>query len=286
MTDYLPSEKATTIRQPSTANLMLDSDDRDSGDLYASNFSISRSNSLLNGYFTRIGTTEVVLEWTTPNISSQIGNNTITIITDPAGTPTTSVITLPNGFYTAKDALDEIVALLNVSVGIVTTYTLSPVNGVLYLTNGGPALNFTINVGLLATQLFGPAVLGNINASVPITAPDIRPCRYLDFVSNQLTYNQDLKDTATNPVSRDVLCRWYFVYSDPTYPAVDAYGFPILMGYIPFYLRRTFSPPKQIKWSPNMPIGNLSFTVYNNVGNQQYMVPTTNWLMTLQVSEN
>jgi hypothetical protein len=58
------------------------------------------------------------------------------------------------------------------------------------------------------------------------------------------------------------------------------------MGYTPFCARRTFNPPKQIKWSPNQPIGNLAFQVLAATGeiypNESLL---SAWQMTLQVSE-
>ena len=57
------------------------------------------------------------------------------------------------------------------------------------------------------------------------------------------------------------------------------------MGYSPFSIRRTFNPPKQIKWSPNQPIGQLSFRVLKSDASLVPMLPSTNWGMVLQVSE-
>jgi hypothetical protein len=65
------------------------------------------------------------------------------------------------------------------------------------------------------------------------------------------------------------------------------------MGYKPFTLRRLYSPPKQIRWESNLPIGNISFQVFGDDGqlatrmvkNFPGTIPGCNWLMTLQVSE-
>ena len=68
--EFVPSEKAFPIRVPSTANLMIDSADRDADMfLFPNSFSIIKTNSILNGFFTRVGTTEVVLDWFQGNIS-------------------------------------------------------------------------------------------------------------------------------------------------------------------------------------------------------------------------
>jgi hypothetical protein len=67
------------------------------------------------------------------------------------------------------------------------------------------------------------------------------------------------------------------------------------MGYSAFQVRRIFSPPKQIRWEPNLPVGNLAFQVYGNrSGGESELLDfalisnaggNINWLMTLQVSE-
>jgi hypothetical protein len=75
----------------------------------------------------------------------------------------------------------------------------------------------------------------------------------------------------------------------PGTTTVDAYAFPILMGYEPFVLRRLFNPPKQIKWDPLQPMGNLTFQVFGSDGDEvvdDTADRITNWLMTLQLSEN
>jgi len=300
MTTFLPAEKGMTIRQPSTANLMLDSADRNAS-IYpnANSFFIQKNESILNGYFTRIGTTEVVLEYATPNISSTIGNNTIVI--DLSGTTSgagKATRTIAAGFYTAEQLIDWLTKQLTDLSGGVTpnvTWTVAPTTGVegvgsgavltpsaaVYAGFSGPIADM---LGITSPILsYGPNPATENQLFITNVGVDLRPFRYLDFTSQQLTYNQDLKDAATNSVNRDVLCRWYMAWDQP--PALDGYGFPILMGYTPFVLRRTFSPPKQIRWDNIQPVGQLGFSVFTD---QNVLAPfnfATQWLMTLQVSE-
>ena len=293
MTTFLPAEKGMTIRQPSTANLMLDSADRTAGS--ASAFSIIRNQSLVNGFFTRIATAEVVLEWNEPNVSdnSYYGLNLFAQYDDGAG-GNQEQINIPNGNYTIAELINNLASQLNsykgtfdVSWNVVPApggganffpvATAAPVNGNL----SGPLILLLFGQGTLtyATGTFFGATISGI---------DLRPLRYIDFVCTQLTYNQDLKDTATNTINRDVLCRWYFADDGPT--ALDEYGYPILQGYKPFVQRRLFNPPKQIRWDNIQPLGNLEFALYNPAGQNLNLpaLPTesaTNWLMTLQISE-
>ena len=286
MADFVPSEKGTTIRQPSTANLMIDSADRFAPTQPTSNILVAKDSSILNGFFTRIGTTEVVLEWRDANFSAALNNLTFQLdILGATGTPYT--LTLPEGFYTAASLIQAITALCSSLSGTTgTTFAAAGGNGIATIT---PAVN-TVQFRLLG---FAPTVLGIADiaytaAGDPLivngTNVDLRPYRYLDFISTQLTYNQDLKDaTSSRNVDRDVLCRWYFAFDQP--PSLDAYGMPILMGYTPFVLRRSFSPPKQIRWDARQPLGQLSFQVYPNSSPLLAKMDNSQWLMTLQVSE-
>jgi hypothetical protein len=293
MTTFLPAEKGMTIRQPSTANLMLDSADRTAGS--ASDFSIIRPQALLNGFFTRIATAEVVLEWNQPNVSdnSYYGLNLFAQYDDGAG-GNQERIDVANGNYTVAELINYLQVQLN---SYKSTFDVSwnvvpaPGGGANFFPVAtGAAVSGNLS-GPLILLLFGEGTLAyNTGTFFGATVPnvDLRPLRYIDFVSQQLTYNQDLKDAATNSNNRDVLCRWYFADEGPT--AIDEYGYAILQGYKPFVQRRLFNPPKQIRWDNIQPLGNLSFALYNPAGQNLNLpaLPTeslTNWLMTLQVSE-
>jgi hypothetical protein len=290
MSTFLPAEKGMTIRQPSTANLMVDSADRDIvRNPSPADFQISRPQALLNGFFTRIATTEVVLEYNTFNVTGA----TLTI--DVSGGTVSNFICFA-GNYTVAMLIDFVVAQLTAKLPG-TTWAVVPFAG-----TGLPVVRIAITAGAPVTiKLSGKVadLLGITSTTYQTYATnggpavrynvDLRPFRYLDFVSAQLTYNQDLKDATTNLNVRDVLCRWYMDWDEP--PAYDKYGFPILMGYLPFQMRRIFSPPKQIRWDNMQSLGSLEFQVYDNTGVLAPLVSSTgnyvsNWLMTLQVSEN
>lgn len=293
MTEFIPSEKGVPIRQPSTANLMIDSADRiDPLGSSAFDFQIQKNYSLMNGFFTRIGTTEVVLEWCQDNISGlDLSNNFMSFDISGIAPNTysgTQSIQLVSGFYTAADAYNALIIILNDLSG--TTGAVFSVNtdpggpyfectGAFFATNGEKLARHLDLANVAESTFLGGSVTG-----VPITCPDLRPYRYIDFVAPQLTYAQDVKDATTAKISRDVLCRWYMSWDTP--PQLDAYGYPILMGYTRFCARRLYNPPKQIKWDTNLPIGNLSFQVFDD---NQLLLPesalATNWLMTLQISE-
>lgn len=295
------TEKGITIRPPSTANLMIDSEDgpKQPGTLTRLNpwnFQIYKPQALQNGFFTRIATTEVVLEWNVPNITNDLSNNVL-FLTDASGVEHT--LTFAVGFYTVEQLLERMVSLVG-NIGITMTINYDPSVLADYPCN----IDFDEVVQFAPTPLAYQLGLGtNPGYVFYLLNVDLRLYRYLDFISPDLTYAQDTKDATTNSQDRDVLCRWYMCYDNAT-PQVDAYGFPILMGYTPFQIRRLYNPPKQIKWDTNLPVGALKFEVYgitadpasplnNKIVIQPVTPPNTisfdaksNWLMTLQLSEN
>ena len=272
------------IRVPATANLMLDSTDRTAG-ASADNFIISKNNSILNGFFNRIAATEVVLDWGIPNISAALGNNIFTVAITGLVDPVT--VTLIDGFYTVQSALDRIVVLLN-DAQSTAVFSIQYDNPAVYLTADTV---FAVVNDKLAQQL--NLVTSTVPPGYRIVNPDLRPFTYLDFVSSQLTYNQELKDATTAPSDKNVLLRWYFAFDDVGWVNPDNYGFPVLQGYNQFVNRRVFNYPKQIRWNPSQPLGQLAFEVYGSddrlVSSSIPLSVTGNqfdWLMTLQVSEN
>lgn len=284
-------EKATLIRVPATANLMIDSNDRAiiedaSGNELSSpyNFQIAKAQPLINGYFSRVGTTEVVVEYCADNVSTTLGNSTLTVDVSGIGEIT---ITVPPATYTVAGCLDAICQEFNDISGAHggTTCAVVQSGGQVFLewsVNGVPeSATIPDPTQRLAEQL---DLLDGVGA-VLVNCPDLRPYRYWDFVCENLTQVQDVKDASTATYNRDVLCRWYFAWDES--PPLDAYGFPILMGYTRFCARRTFNPPKQIKWEQNVQVGNLTFSVWGNDGNlvRAATAENTNWLMTLQLSE-
>ena len=306
--DFIPSDKAISIRMPSTANLLIDSTDRNTA-VYPNpyDFTIQQNQSILNGFFTRIGATEVVLNWNQPNISAELNNNSVNITVATTPTPTTHLITIQDGFYTAYELLTALCAeaervftgytfnlgTKTIPNGLEIFFVAEPGDWCIdcALTTGNVSSDFTIS------EYSDNSLYDNLNVSfnddTPAVlgyTPDLRITRYIDFVSPSLTYCQKLKDGTSNTISKDVLCRFYFATDTPQ---LDAGGLLQYVGYTPFNIWRQFNPPKQIKFDPNLPIGQLSFQVYdsnNNLipivrNNFSSIIQNTDWQMTLQVSE-
>jgi len=265
-------DKAVTTRPSSTALLSVDSLDREQQSSTGSSgdFIINKNNSIFNGFFNRIALNEVVLDWCIDNISDKYDppNNVFTVTMDPG--PATYTATMPNGHYTVAELLDYIIIQLNAAAGV-GAFRLEDGNGAAWVTGTsvGPVYfastigNFIITSNALSNQLAVQS--GTSGVAFPIVCPKLLPIYYIDFVSPQLTYNQDLKDNTTSVVVRDVLYRWVLAYDNVPTP-LDKYNFPIFQGYKPFISRRYLNYPKQIRWDPTMPIGQLSFQVYTSYG--------------------
>ena len=126
--------------------------------------------------------------------------------------------------------------------------------------------------------------------------------RYIDIICNQLTNSQAQKDQTSQQIARDMLCRIYIADStgsgQSTLSPQDVNFCPA--GCAPFTIYRNFTMPKQIQWIPNQNIpGNLQFQVFDDAGaplNQSVTVvgnyaqnaksyTSTDWSMTMLVSE-
>jgi len=291
------TDRAVTVRPSSTALLSVDSLDRAqfAGSGTSTNFSINKNQSLFNGFFTRIALNELVLDWCIPNVSAayEPANNSITVDLVPG--PGSYSVTIPSGNYTVAECLDAVVRALNDPGAFgAGAFVIHDASGSPYsATVGGPAYlhstlgNFSVVAGALQEQLDIALVPTGAN-DYEITCPKLLPLYYIDFVSPQLTYNQDLKDQTTSTVVRDALYRWVFAYDNGPIP-LDKYSYPILQGYKPFVARRYLNYPKQILWNSAMPVGQLTFQVYTSYG--ELLDPTefegeVEFQMSLLFSEN
>jgi hypothetical protein len=255
-------EDTITVRPTSSALFGVDSADR-----YASvqasaegtqspyRFTIVKNQALFNGFFNRIALTEIVFPYYIPNINAR----TDTIIVNG------NTITLPTvGFFDPTALAYELESAM-IASGIPATLTVIYAYGrFIFNTNDASTLVFARGnfpapgARIDQFQLFDFLNMGPNNtvaSSLQVTGiTKIRYTDYIDIVSSQLTYNQSLKDASSDPIVRDVLAR---VYLDT--------GSPEVLGE-PITIYRQFSTPKQIKWDPTQPLGNVSFEVFDDKG--------------------
>jgi len=148
-------------------------------------------------------------------------------------------------------------------------------------------------------QLFD--LLGFTQANSVLTATGVgnftlaQSIRYVDIVSPTLVYNQANRDTMSQNVARNALCRIYLGDAGGAAQSTVAPDDPFFSppGCAPATIYRNFTQPKQIQWMGNQPIpGNIQFTVYDDTG-----APLTeilsgvqggflDWSLTILVSEN
>jgi hypothetical protein len=327
-------DRAVTVRPSSTANFFVDSLDKNSGT--SSDFVINKNQSLFNGFFNRIAVNEVVMDWGLPNVAQWWGNNFLTVLVNPGGGATTGVsytITIPDGFYSMIDLMRVVCSLLNAAPGQTATFSVDAVTNTqvgikstqAFAVVWEQAANITSVPALtapyylpqnaLARGLFSssqlyqlgifPVLVTNplFTTSKVILAPLVLGTRYIDFVSPQLTYNQQLKDNTTAQFPKDVLYRWYFAWdtqsgvnsivpSTPPAPTSNAlFPYYVYQGYAPFNQRRILPYPKQILWDNSQPIGQVGFQVYDDRGrilDTTQFTPSANFQfqMSMLLSEN
>lgn len=317
-------ENGIAIRPPSSALFCMSSADRyrtiqerRANDTSPFRFTITKNESLLNGFFSRIALTEVRFPWTVPNVSSDANTNKIQITSGNI----TDVITVPNGFYTPGELANSITQLWNSSypsVQILLDFSNS--QGFFALSAVNPVANVTIQPDPANTsnqkQLFDimnwRPTSGTPSLVKFSSVPSMRWTDYIDIVANQLTYNQDLKDSSSQPIFRDLICRVYLdepMISDATYedtqvssvnnavPPITTttplagYGAK-LNGVRPFTIYRQFQTPKYIKWNKTQPIGQVQFEIYDDQGRAladfipaTSYLPGNDWNITMLVSE-
>jgi len=311
---------AQTIRMPSTSLLTIDSEDRftdylqargDNSGNFASNaspydFTIQKSESLMNGFLTRCGITEVCFPWAIPNINSKTNKMYYSYKLGAFPIVIAQQIDLQNAFLRPHEIAAAIQAIVEVDVpGFTMVYAADGLSNpsFSYATNN-PANTIAFVPMAYNTsaypyppqtkQLFDLLGFTNTVSDLAVSGAGnytfCQAIRYIDIVCNQLTNNQALKDQTSQTVARDMLCRLYLGdgggTGQSTVPAsntgvingtLDPSGALVIAnnlspefcppGCAPMTIYRNFTTPKQIQWIPNQPIpGYLRFQVYDDAG--------------------
>jgi len=302
-------------------------------------FLISRKHSLLNGFFSRIAITEINFPWNFPNINYYL--NTANIIFDVSGTGGNthtelnydlSLVGAGGALYATCPELASIMEqTLNAdpSIGNGNGFTwsvsfevnLDPItSGGFYISCTGGVFKMRAdpsidkNIRQLYDMMgFRAYSLTDDTTPAPNTEewfgshrsgryPSMLPRKYIDIVSENLTYNQDLKDSSSAKVYRDTMLRLYLTPEPGVLPytwgpaenSQNPAGYDLSgseawnWGARPFIIQRQFSLPKQIKWNAQQPIGQVRVQVYDDSSKvlpEQPLVSDDDWYMTLQVSE-
>lgn len=284
-------DRAITTRPSSTALLCVDSDDRytdfsqkRTSPTYPFTFTIQRNQSILNGFFTRLAISEFRMFWTLPNISAAWGNNTLSYTTGG----NTYSITIPDGFYDLATLLVTIEALIQAQGHLPSFFAVPNVDGSSQYASGGAATFFFPKPTSTTRTLYDMLNLQTTTPPVLATSArggiaNLKPTDFIDIVCSQLTYNQDLKDSSTAPIVRDMIERIFLDDSaksnyrtqtnlfnatgNPNGNQVPQYEISdYINGSTPFVIYRQWTQPKQISWDKIQPIGNLTFELYDDQG--------------------
>ena len=318
---------AVTLRPSSTSILAISSRDRfknyDEERIEADalgfnhspyDFTITKNESLMNGFFTRLALTEISFDYTIPNINYY--TNTIIIEYQVGANPVVSaqyavnsgmpIFLTPNQL--ATDIQTHVQGLDPTLTGFTMTYGANGMPFFAYATNSSTTIAFKplpngTTYGIASTvvtpnqkQLFD--VLGFVDRNTQLNTSEGGNATfgtYTDFIDitcSVLTYNQPLKDTMSQTVARDVIARVFLnqingsLTGNTLAPSNANFAPP---GTKVFQIYHNYTHPKQINWTPNQPVGQLQFVLYDDSGNKisdAVADPEGNWNMTLLVSEN
>lgn len=275
--------KGQTIRQPATAQILIDSLDRFPNG-WPTSFPEAVSNSssqwrlnlqqiVLNGYLTRIGVSQIMFQWNLPTIVADY-NDILSFTFDGTDYSTT----LTGGWYNVDDMATMLQDQMNaVSPGATFTVTWDAEFGVFQFDAGaGHTCTFPVVAPPALKQEFRTyhtvGILGGIPAAQVVrgVTPTMVATRYIDICSTYLTKYQRIKDANTLPsnISSTCIAR---VFAVPLNSASLVHGAlplsdPQNPGSAPFVLTVDYTFPKQIAWNPDEAINNFDIELRDEDG--------------------
>jgi hypothetical protein len=328
------ADPGVTQRFPATALFTIDAEDRFTS--YAQkraapnlpyaqnaspyNFQITKP-SMLNGYMTRLGVTEVVFPWAIPNINVKTNQIILSYQIGPA-VPATALLQVPSGFYTPS----QLAAYLTTQIGVLTGvpgFATVTYGGNLLTADNVPIFSYAVADAINNKIAFQPVPYNTAAYPFPPTTKQLfdllgfttggisgndvltgspayglvtfcQAIRYVDIVCPQLAQCQSLADATTQEIGRTALCRIYLTSEGASAElnANDPSFCPV--GCRPTTIYKMFSLPKQIRWNAiqNM-TSSLNFQVYDDAGALLNTSDITagftdfcDWSMTILASEN
>ena len=290
-------------RPPASAHLLIDSLDRydnlrdvalKNPDIPGNDFTVSKKNALLYGYFTRLGITQIQLQYRAPTIIPNINDQFV--IYASAG-QNYYTVDLSGGYYTAASlaaAVQAAVLAIPTTPFPAFTCTYTAATGSFVMTC--PTVNFSLAVETGAPYTDAQAkvwqrtfnTLGGTYSNIQLFSantqqlgtPQLLYTRWVDIVSDRLTKFQRVKDADTLLTNKtNIVAR---VYLTAPNTRVD----PSVSGG-PFDLTWDPNTPKHIKWSPNEAVHELDFRLYDEYGELLYWSPRadTEFQITIVASE-
>lgn len=314
-------------RPPASAHLMIDSLDRygaqfggipggaigigiNNGLPAGNDFTISAQGAMLNGYFTRLAITQVLLKYNVPTVVTGV-NDTLRVSEVAAGASVT--ITIPQGFYTPTTIAAAITAQFAAAAAPYNTYTCvwnEASKSLKFASNDGQSFAFVTpapasntnpgsNVLLRTYYLLGinspiyQAPIGTPAAIQICGPPRLYYTSFVDIVSERLTKYQRVKDSESEsargrknyvvPGINNIVARVYLVAPNTRIET----SADTAVGGSPIDICIDYNTPKHMKWSPGESIYQMDFRLFDQFGLPLYWTQAnpTEFLLTCLASE-
>lgn len=281
------SENVAVVNRPAAyAELLVDSTDRYdngyptvTGITTSSDWTTRLQQIVLNGYFTRLGVTQIQFHWNLPTIITGYNDQLVVQVTAGAGVGV-GAVTIPQGYYTPTALATALQGLLNAqpTVGAATwTVTFSNLTGgfILSVAGAGSLFNIFNNPNLRGKRFLETAGLQYFTSPPAAVfngnTPTMLPTRFVDICSSTLTKFQRVKDTTTlkNPTISNIIARIYPVAPNTR---ININGATALTdtnspGSYPFTICIDYNNPKWIKWEPQEALSNFDLQLRDQNGN-------------------
>lgn len=285
------SENVSVVNRPAAyAELLVDSLDR-----YAQGFPTGTYNSssdwrtilqqiVLNGYFTRLGVTQIQFSWNLPTIIENY-NDTIRFQYEDAPNPAVDFdVVLTQGYYTpdalAAEIQQQLIAGGGAGAGFTVTFNQLYGAFVIDCATAGDCGVIPASPGnelIQARALSTTGLYASIGITVPTTVgapPSMLATRFVDICSSTLTKFQRVKDTTTlkNPTISNVIARVYPTAPNTTSRLTPGWTTAVTelpsdsLGSHPFTICIDYNNPKWIKWSPDEALSNFDLQLRDDYG--------------------
>lgn len=290
------------IRPPASANLLIDSEDRyatadDRVRNAASNpgndFIVSKPQALLYGHFTRVGVSQIQLQYRVPSIVAGVND---TFLLYDVTNANYYQVTIPQGYYSATSLAAAIqTAVLALPSNPFTAFTCqySALDGGFVMTNSAVdlALAYVTGTPYTAAQaavwsrtfttiggsqsnlaIFQPAP----TQTIELGTPQLLFTKYIDVVSDRLAKYQRVKDADTLPTNKSNIVARVYLTAPNTRVDPTASGGPFDLVWSPQTIKLS-------SWSPAEAIFELDFRLFDEFGELLFWTPSSNTEFQLSV---
>jgi len=278
--------QGTTIRQPATAQLLIDSLDRfqngwpangqDAQNNSSSNWRLNLQQIVLNGYLTRLGVSQIMFQWNLPTIIEDYNDK---LLIDYDGT--LYQVNLVPGYYDVDSMATMLQTEINSDIGGGAAFavTWNALRGLFEFDSGaghtffftdtetGDAIDLEIRRTLHTIGVFKDTTAAQTFFGVP---PTMLATRYIDICSSYLTKYQRLKDANTLPsnITSTAIARIFGVALNSVSPirGSTALTDPASPGTSPYYIAVDYTFPKQISWNSDEGLSNFDIQLRDEDG--------------------